>query len=633
MPRAFAMTNGEREIFARREILPPSVWAQRNIIVQDGLYAGSPVRMDVSPYMAGMLDIYARRNVEEVIVCGSPQIGKTLILYICLGWCMDYRPGTKMLAMPTKETRDRVKKDKLLPLIKGSPVLRRQLLKARLDNIALRNGTNIWLSTAESPSQRASITVQDLFLDEEDLYGTAGSSNAVEDFRGRTRSLGGRAKILRVSQPKGDVDASGIFRSVSSGVDQLYCYEVRCPACREYHLPDVDNLKIEHGEKDVLTIRRQKLARYVCPACKWAWSDHIRDLAVANGRWAPYVYFEGRGFQRSEAPVSKPRIVGFHVPAILARSVSLSHLAARKLAADASEDPRVRMQFANDELSLPYQPVELQTDEEKIFSLREMSLPPLTVPHGAVAITCGIDVQKRGFWYLCRAWMPTLASYVIDYGYLDTWDDVSRLLFETYYAVLDANGGDGGERMPVWRAAVDSGGTETEGVYTRTEEVYMWVRAYGSGVAFACKGASREQTAPVRWVMRERMPHNGRPIPGGLRLHLLDTNVFKTLDFSRMLNPESRQPLRLHSGCEMDLAAHLSSERLVRRGQRLVWEHRKGPNHLLDCLMLSAACADASWTPSLPLYVLQLRRQAQAANEPRPAPKKKERPQRERRWG
>lgn len=254
----------EREIFAKRDIVRPSKWVSKNIIVQDGLYAGSPVRMDVAPYMAGILDMYAKRGVEEVVVCGSLQIGKTLILYICLGWAMDYRPGTKMLAMPTKDTRDRVKKEKLVPLLKASPLLRKQIDVIRTDNISLKNGQHIWLSTAESPSQRASITVQDLFLDEEDLYGTSGAGNPVEDFKGRTRSLGSRAKILRVSQPKGD-NSSSIWMSMVSEVDQLFCYETKCPVCHEYQLADINRLHAE--EKEPLVIRRKKLARYKCTFC------------------------------------------------------------------------------------------------------------------------------------------------------------------------------------------------------------------------------------------------------------------------------------------------------------------------------------------------------------------------------
>ncbi|MCL1915684.1 MAG: phage terminase large subunit family protein [Desulfovibrionaceae bacterium] len=643
---AFRFTSGEREIFARREILPPSRWAARHVIVQDGPYAGSPARMDVSPYMPGILDMYAKKRVRKVVVGGSPQTGKTLILYICLGWCMDYRPGTKMLAMPTKETRDRVKKDKLLPLLKGSPLLRRQIARERTDNITLKNGTRIWLSTAESPSQRASITVHELFLDEESLYAASGSGNPVEDFEARTRSMGDMSKILRVSQVKGDISSS-IWVALVSQVDQLYCYEARCPACGRRHLPDLENLVALDGEKDPLAVRRKKLGRYRCPLCGHLWTDHFRDLAVNGGGWAPYQHSEERGFSPAAEAVEDPEIAGFHLPAILARSVSLSALLSRRILAEASDDARVKMQFANDELGLPYTPVELATDEERLLALREAWLPPRSVPFGAVALTCGIDVQKRGFWYLVRAWMPSLASYVIDYGSLEEWRQIEDLLFTTVYPVLAEGGVPDwtperaaipleritGEVMPIWRAAMDSGGTETEGVFTRTEEVYMWVRGHGSGVVHACKGASHAQTAYVRRVIRERYPHTGRPIPGHLPLYMLDTGSLKTIDFSRLLNPESSQPLRLSAGCGPDLAAQLSSERQVRKGGRLVWERKGGQNHLLDCLMLSAACADASWTPSLPLYVLQLQQAAKEGAVQARTVKRKERPESRRRWG
>ena len=643
---ALSFTPGEREIFAKREIVAPSRWATRSVIVQDGLYAGSPVRMDAAPYMAGILDLYARRGVEELIVCGSPQVGKTLILYICLGWAMDFRPGTKMLAMPTRETRDRVSKEKLLPLLKGSPVLRRQIGKPRADNIPLKNGSNIWLATAESPGQRASITVQDLFLDEEDIYETA---TAVDDFKGRTRSLDWRAKILRVSQIKGD-ESSSIWQGITRGVDLLLCYEVQCPACHGYHLPDAGNI-VTGGEKDPLVIRRKKLAHYMCPRCSWPWTDHIRDLAVANGRWRPYRWHDAQGFVAvpDQEAVTDPRVVGVQIPAILARSVSLSALAAKRLIAEASDDARLKMQYANDELCLPYTPVELQTDSEKILALTEAWLPPQTVPHGAVALTCGIDAQKRGFWFLVKAWMPNLSSFIVDYGSLEDWEQVRKLLFDTWYPMLAPGGAVGwrpgqatppefltGEIVPIWRAAMDSGGTETDGVFTRTEEVYMWIRANGGGVVHACKSASHAQSSTVRRQIRERLPNTGRPIPGGLPLFMLDSNTIKTVAMSRLINPESSQPCRLHAGADRLLADQLAAEQQIRKSGKLVWRPKEkggSQNHLLDCLMLADACADATWTPSLPMHVLQLQAEERAKNAPRTVDRKRtERPRQESRW-
>lgn len=666
----FEFTEAERRIFAQQEFVPADEWASKHLIVQDGPYKGSPLRLDVSPFLAGPMRAFSSPGMLEVIVCGSLQVGKTLFLYACLAWAMAFRPGVKMLAMPTKESRNRVVERKLRPLLKGSPVLKRLIDKFRKETVQLRDGSSIELPTAESPSQRASITVQDLLVDEEDLYGGSGKSNALEDFKGRTRFEGDFAKIARACQIKGGEESS-IWQGVTHEAEVLYCYEVVCPACRRRHLPEVGNIIVPCGEKDPKLIRSRKLARYKCPDCKWQWSDHIRDNAVkdAAAGWYPYRYSPERGFLRLDNPplnwlqgrwgepcaTPPPKSVGYHMPAILSRMVSLSDLESRRITAEASDDPDVIRQYYNDDLGLPYSPVEVKTDAERILELRENWLPPLVVPNGAVALTCGIDVQKHGFWYLVRAWMPTLGSYIIDYGQLADWDDVHKLIFDTYYPVMGPDGKvpglldvdrarmqreeylaamaqSTGEVMPIWRAAIDSGGTETEGVFTRTEEVYMWVRVNGAGTAFACKGASREQATNVRWVVRERMPHNGRPILGGVRLYLLDSTKLKILEMSRLLNPESKQPSRLHANCDQVLGDQLSAERLVRKGSKQVWERIRGGNHLFDCLYLSGAAADASWTPSLPHYVLQLQQAERTANEPAPERKKRQRQPKASRW-
>ena len=652
---SFTFTESERRLFVRRDVLLGADWASRHLIVQDGLYAGSPLRLDVAPFLAGPLNMFTLPGVQEVIVCGSLQVGKTLFLYSCLGWCMDYRPGVKMLAMPTKQALEKVVKRKLLPLLKGSPTLRRLVEKYRTVTILLKDGTAIELASAETPSDRASITVQDLLVDEEDLYSGSGQSNPLEDFKGRTRSYEDYAKIARACQIKGGEESS-IWRGITQEAEMLFCYEATCPACRRPVLMNVDNIVVPGGESDPKMIRSRRLARYRC-ACNYHWSDHIRDLAVGSGDWQTYRSTDA-GFERIDGPPLKellplwergqqdpPKSVGFHMPAVLSRFVSLSHIAARRIAAQTSDDPVAKRQYYNDDLALPYTPVEMQTDDKRILSLRESWLPPMSVPHGAVALTCGIDMQDRGFFYLVRAWMPTLASYIIDYGRLDTWEHVQKLAFDTYYPVLASGGVPEwqpgsviptdcltGELMPIWRAGLDTGGTKTKGVYTRTEEAYMWIRANGGGVVYACKGASHAQTAYVRRVMRERMPHNGRPIPGGLPLYLLDTGNIKTVEFSRMLNPENTQPLRLHAGCGQDLAEHLSAEQQVRKGSKVVWEQVRDENHLLDCLMLSGAAADATWTPSLPHYVLQLRQAARAEHAPAPERKKRATRQKPSRW-
>ena len=51
----FTFTAAERDIFRKRERPPVSIWATRHIVVQDGPYAGSRLRLDATPYLAGIM--------------------------------------------------------------------------------------------------------------------------------------------------------------------------------------------------------------------------------------------------------------------------------------------------------------------------------------------------------------------------------------------------------------------------------------------------------------------------------------------------------------------------------------------------------------------------------------------------
>ena len=332
-------------------------------------------------------------------------------------------------------------------------------------------------------------------------------------------------------------------------------------------------------------------------------------------------------------PVPQPRSVGFHLPSLVSRFVPLSEIAADRMAAEASGDQRAMRDYFNGRGAMPYRPMELETDEQKILALR-CDMPPRTVPRGAVALTCGIDVQKRGYWFTVWAWAENLESWLVDYGYIavnsditaDSFADVEQLHTVQKYPV------EGGGEMGIWRTAYDSGGGATDsGQWSRTEEVYLHVRQHcRTRKVFAIRGASREQLSPVRWTTIDKLPRSGRALPGGLQLLTLDTSHFKGLIHGRMA-ADSRQPMHLHAETGEDFALQIAAERLVRtKTGELHWERFRRDNHYLDCTVIASACADASWLPSLQMLARAQRKgradgdtgavqQDQAARTARPA--------------
>lgn len=599
MPRrTFRFTSGERHVFRKLPPLRVSEWSAANLIVPDGPLKGSLWRRDFTPYSVGIMDAWGDPWTEEVDVCGTPQVGKTILMYACMGFSITRRPGPRMLSMPDDDAISKMLESKLRPLFRRTSAIRRLVRKIKTSGavgVHFRDSTTLHLVGAQSQSQRASISVQDLFMDEEDLYKQfKGAGVPVVDLLERTRQYAGKRKILRVSKPVG-TEASSIWTAIHQA-DELRRYEARCPACSQHQTMAEAGLVLTESTDDPGRVKREKLARYKCAHCGYLWSDHMRDVAVAAGRW------------RAEIPVPRPRRIGYHLPAILSRAVSLSEIMAEKLRAEATDDPDAKQAYANGYWAEPYRPVVKETPASAILKLADPALPPRIVPAGHVALTCGIDMQKHGFWFLVHAWTPGLECAVIDYGRLRDWEDVYALIWETTYERQD-----GGEGYPIWRAGLDTGGTKTDDdLVTRTEEAYHFVRTSGGQRLYATKGSSRPMLAPVKWNVLDKMPRSGAAIPGGLYLYTLDTEHLKNLHHAR-LQEDARQRIRLHAEAGQDLAAQLAAERQVRgRDGSLHWERVHRDNHYLDCACISFACANAAWTPSLQML-------AQAALQARPA--------------
>lgn len=600
---SFRFTDGERHIFRRRVSMPLSEWAARNVIVKDGPYAGGRYRRDVNPYLVGIMDAWGQPGVKEVAICGSAQTGKSLVLHAALCYSIATRPGPRMLAMQDDDTIAKILEGKLKPMFRATAPVRRLLSAVRAKKVRFHDGTALYLASAQSQGQRASISIQDLFIDEEALYRqVAGQGVPVLEFLERTRSYEHKRKVLRVSKPIGGEECT-IARAIESECDEVRRFEVTCPACGCRQIMDEEGLVLSEKAASPQDVERRKLGRYRCVQCRFLWTDYLRDRAVSAGRWI------------ADEPVPAPRKIGFWLPAILSSAVSLSEIAAARMRAEQSDDQALRQQYANGFWARAYRAVEIETTEAQILERRDKTLQPRVLPSDVVALTAGIDVQKRGFWFAVLGWREDFSSVLVDYGRLPDWDAADALIHQTSYD-FEPDGPNAGKSLPIWRAAMDSGGTRSsEDIVSRTEEVYNYVRWHGAGRVFACKGLSRESHTPVRPTNIDRLPSSRKRIPGGLWLYLLDTHHFKSLLFAR-LRPDARQPMTLHAQTGEDYARHLTAESLVReQNGKAKWVRKRKDNHLLDCTMMAHACVDGSWLPSLSQMIeLEHERQAESVS-------------------
>lgn len=223
-----------------------------------------------------------------------------------------------------------------------------------------------------------------------------------------------------------------------------------------------------------------------------------------------------------------------------------------------------------------------------------IDIPRGVAPTDTIALTCGIEMQAHGFWYVVRAWNQDLSSHLVQYGYLTSWNDVARLVFETRFLVI-GHGRD--VTMKIWRAALDIGGEKSS-----AEDAYNFIKTNGRGVIFGIKGASKSPAKKVTPIMIDKMTVGGnRPSPEGITLYLLDMNQFKDQFYLR-LNHRSlkNQNMTLHACTGPDYAWQILAEDKQKddkgNGRWVVVRPR---NHFLACESMAAAAADSDWKPSL----------------------------------
>ena len=126
-------------------------------------------------------------------------------------------------------------------------------------------------------------------------------------------------------------------------------------------------------------------------------------------------------------------------------------------------------------------------------------------------------------------------------------------------------------------------------------------RNNGRGVVWGTKGSSRPQFQKVMHRTLEKMARGNRPIPGGLVLYLLDVDKFKEAIHFRLGRKDGdSQRFFLHSDTGVDYARQIWPKKSGGTGGgKTEWKQIRRDNHLLDCEVMAAACADLEWAPSL----------------------------------
>ena len=572
--------------------------------------ASFPGRWDPhkAPYAAGPMDAFIDPVVERITLMASARSVKTEILLNMQGYVISEDPAPALVVMPTE---NKVKSicERITKMIKASPRLRQYLTGNPDDlqkkSIVLRHMKNIF-ATAGSAADLGEFEARYIFESETDNYplsvGGQGSPTQMAEMRSRTFF---NRKIVTESKP---IMEEGFITLDYLRSDQRK-YVVPCPHCGAYQWLDFWQLKHRQEplgkwpkeKRDPDYIRQAMAVVYECFFCLAEIEEYDKPGMIAAGVWASLPgSIQGASWLLVEKltgarPPDPPANFhqGYWWNAMISPFATWSEIVAKFF--EVKDEREQFRTFVNEWLGFPFKEIirarEACSLVEGEDSLKT-NLPELVVPDNVVALTLGADNHKRGLAVAIWAWerlAPKIYNqHLIRYGWLADFQELEGWLFDDVYYNRE-----GSLVYRIWRGALDTGGGEGyTGDASLTSQAYEWLRARSRGRIWGIKGSSRRFPGgnKMQHSIIDKMP-GGKPISGGLRLWVLDTNALKDNFWARV----EAGRVFFHGATAEDFARQLTAEAREWDPKKKQWVWRQQgnqANHYLDGSIYAAAMAD-----------------------------------------
>ena len=543
---------------APRRALSVSQWADDHRELS-GKQAGERGRWRTArnPMLREIMDsLSAQSRVTDIWIMKSCQVGVTEATVNFLGYTFDHSPAPVMVLMPTLDSRDAWKAQKLNPLLQETPVIRDLLGGQRSRDAANSKdmidfpGGVLFLSGGNSPNSYAQRSVRYLIMDDLDRFppevGEEGDPVALA--KGRTKAFA-RAKRVFISTPT--VAGESMIERGWNTSDQRR-YHVACPHCGEYQALEWGAPESAHGIKWRGEEERLE-AFYTCGRCQQEIHEHHKPAMLAGGRWI------------AAHPARAVR--GYHISALYA-PIGLGP-SWRDLALEwkhAVKSPNTLRTFINTHLGECW---EEQGDRIEPTGLM-MRLEDYDELPKQLARTAGVDVQK-----------DRLEVTIVDWGQGEEAWTMDHLIIPGDTARPEV-WGQLAEEIAHWAPeamAIDSGYNASL-VYAFCES-RKW--------AFAVKGRAGAGV-PIVEDERARRQRLRRKRKRGIIVHLVGDDQAKALIYAR-LKLTQRGPGYIHfpaePGFDDEYFAQITAEKLVTkmRGTRpyAEWVQTRPRNEALDC--------------------------------------------------
>lgn len=574
----------EKELLSWKppEKLTVSEWADKYRVmdIQTSPLPG-PWKTATTPYLREIMDTFNDPYAEEVVFCKPTQVGGTETLNNIIGYIIDQDQSPTLIVYPTLEMAEYTSDKRLQPMFRLSPALTERFQEDRSKRLELQFiGMYLALAGANSAASLATRPMRVVVFDETDKYpGYSGKeSDPISLGVERTKNFYNR-KIYKISTPT--LETGQIWTSLMA-CDVIKQYFIPCPHCGVYQPLRLNQIKWPKELNEIADYRERsrkakELAWYECESCKNVIEDRNKQSMLKTGEWRPVTFDTKEGaWHPATMPEGRARKVGYHLNSIYSPWVTFGEVAAQFI--ESKDFPEKLQNFINSWLGEPWREKAAVMNSDVILKKSWVHKRGI-VPKEAQIITAGADVQLDHMWYTIRAWGPRLTSWLVEYGRVETWDELEEVILHRRYLNEYEQ-----ERI-VNLAMIDTG--------YRTDEAYDFCAMF-PGICLPGKGSSKKLNAPYTVSTIEKEIHKG------MKLYIIDTEYFKDFIAGRLTkNPGDLGAWMVFEDCPREFAEHITAEHKVsekdRKGRIIqTWKPigSHAMNHLLDCSVMDACAAE-----------------------------------------
>lgn len=558
----------------RKTLVPPeqisvSEWAEKYRVLDETSNISGRWSNSITPYLIGIMNTFLDPWVREIYFCKSTQVGGTEALINLLCYILMLIPAPTMIVYPTKELAADISNGKLKPAFRLIPEIKKNFLERKSKQALLKfKRMAIYLRSAETPAQLASIAIKYLFFDEIDKMGGASQKEAspYNLAKERTKTYSSQSKIYACSTPT--LKTNYIWR-LHENADEVRHYFVPCPHCGEMIELKWGQVIFDKDEdKKLSPYERAQSAIYVCQECGCIINNSDKPGMLQKGEWCA-VKKRGNG---------KPKTVGFWINSLYSVFVTWESIVEEFL--KSKDDPDELQNFVNSWLAEPWEETKLKTSTELVLE-RQTDLEQYILPEWTKLLTGGIDVQETCLYWTIRAWGNFSTSQNVAHGQVFSMREIERIM-NLKYTMSD------GTEMVINLALMDSG-DQTDLVYDFCTDNSDWV--------LPCKGASKPIQMASHYKISKVNKSDSKAY--GMQLVLVDGDKYKDMIAARMRRKNGEGSWMVYKGCDEEYAKQVTAEhktnvRLGNGKKALKWVPKSthADNHYLDAEVYAYAAAD-----------------------------------------